>query len=1592
MSKVSRQSVGRKLGLAAAVNLILSAAALAQSMPTSGVVIDPTSGTPVTYDGSATPPSASVLASQINIGGTSAAIINSTGWAPFSGVPFADVLALAATSSDSAAVGGTSVVASASMNQQGALIDASSGTSAGTGLGYANFQSVTADGTYATLQASVGSQGAPVILLASNPSASPVTGELSVQGNAVGSIARGNTTTVSAAGHSSVSGITIAGSPTVGAAPEGGTTTAQAELANLSGGVGSAAAQGGVAIAGLQLFSSVASDGGAVSAQLTPGVSGIFVDPSAGGVVASTYAQFAATTPQSYAAAPVVVADNTASAQFLGNQAQYAYAPNAGAVLQSSVAIAANQTFIGASDSGLPGAYIAQTSAQFDANAGGKDQYGALVDASAPVSGLNLTVAGNTATAQAAANTLAVSVGSQSAAASLFGSGSAAPNLGVAADGGAVGGLQYDTNSGVAVVEASQTLLSASVVANNDSSSFSASANLNGRLTDGINVNPGQVDLTGSTLMVSGNSATAIAQGNALQVSANVSGTGNSLGVATLTSQDIANSSVVAQVFNASFDVSASSTVDASAGTPVDGLGQVGTVAGAGTTFSVNANTVGASAVGNSVSESILATAPTGSANVSTSVAQTSGGDSSTANSLAGSGVNTPAPVTVAAFVYDPSFRAAGMAGDGSPSFAVTNNSVSASAVTNQGSLMVASGSGVAAVTPGPLGYNAVLSQSSLGGTTEAAVSAQFLASADEVPSAVTGLLGTGMASVLGNSVVASATVNQGNVGVGSPGVAGNMLSGVLLQNSTSDTVLASVVTTDPSSAGALLIASGGSSAAVAGNSVAAQAVGNQATLVTTYGLAADSALGTPSAYNSVMQSANQLSASASINAPVGGVATSQVGTTSIDSNQMSAVVEGNAATVYAAIGTLVNGATVTNDLTQTLTASTLTAQVQTSLSATSAVPEESGLTPGNATAADNLFQALVFGNNAVSQASLGTRANPGGNVTGTWIQSQTDTTLSAVVGSAVGAGPALSDTSIETNGAYASILGNQMSAQAIGNNMSGVANFTNLQQSADGGSISATVAAVSMDAEGLVNATVSGNRASSAAIANSAAAAVALAGPVTVQASTTITQSAADTVLATTGSSAQGVEFSAEGDVASVSGNTAVAAARADVASLTLQTSGIIGVSQTLAISQANSKSITAAADDVLFSALGGSSANVLGNTLSTNALGNLASSSATLSSATDGATLVMSLDQQQLVGGSIRATVGTGSASIGMQAVDLASSAVLGNTVSAIAAANAYSGASSLGNLNNAAAYFGSPDTPLSQVAGGEVTALVDWSTTGSSLFGSNSQGASVVANNSINASAYLNSMVTTVQSAGLVANSSIGISTSQSVSSTASATAQVGEVGMPPVIAGATGNSALVAGNVASAAALGNMVQNGVTVGALGQATGVSVNVSQSNDGVQSAGVYGALQSTGTQAVLTGNALNAAAQANMASNSIAMYGPLNGGSANIAMNQTMTGAVSANVGGTLNAQGLGSTVVAGNSMTASAIGNQATNSITGASGYGVGSIGISTAQVATGSIVASVSGSVQSVPGFGAATVVGTSLGATAAGNVSVSVITH
>ena len=187
-----------------------------------------------------------------------------------------------------------------------------------------------------------------------------------------------------------------------------------------------------------------------------------------------------------------------------------------------------------------------------------------------------------------------------------------------------------------------------------------------------------------------------------MQVSANVAGTGNSLGLATLTSQDIANSAVIAQVINATFDVSASGTVDASAGTPVDGLSQIGTVAGAGTTFSVNANSVGASAVGNSVSETVLATAPTGSANVSTTVVQNSGGDSSTANSLAGGGINTAAPVTVAAFVYDPTFRAVGMAGDGSPSFAVTNNTVSANAVTNQGSLMVASGSGVAAVTPRP--------------------------------------------------------------------------------------------------------------------------------------------------------------------------------------------------------------------------------------------------------------------------------------------------------------------------------------------------------------------------------------------------------------------------------------------------------------------------------------------------------------------------------------------------------------------------------------------------------------------------------------------------------------------------------------------------------------------------------------------------------------------------------------------------------------------------------------------------------------------------------------------------------------------------
>lgn len=1591
MSKLSLQSVSRKVGLAAAVNLILTAAALAQSMPTSGVVIDPTSGTPVTYDGSATPPSASVLASQVNVGGTSAAIINSTGWAPFSGVPFADVLALAATPGDSAAVGGTSIVASASMNQQGALIDASSGGSAGSGLGYANFQSVTGNGTYATLQASVGAQGAPVILLASNPSTTPVTGELSVQGNTVGSIARGNTTTVSAGGRN-VSGVTVTGSPTVGAAPEGGTTTAQAELANLDGGLGNAAAQGGVAIAGLQVFSSVASDGGAVASQLGVGIPGVYVDPSMGGVMASTYAQFAATTPLSYAQAPVVVADNTASAQFQGNQAQYAYAPNSGAVLQSSVAIAANQTFVGTADSGLPGGYVAQVSAQFDANAGGKDQYGALVDASAPIAGLNLTVAGNTATAQSTANTLSVAVGSANAPASLFGASGSAPNLGVATETGPVGGLQYDTNSGVAVVETSQTLLSASVVASNDASSFIASANLNGRLVDGINVNPGEVDLATSTLMVSGNTANAIAQGNALQVSANVAGTGNSLGLATLTSQDMANSSVVAQVSNATFGVSGSMTVDASAGTPVDGIGQVGTVAVAGTTFSVNANSVGATAVGNSAYESILATAPTGSANLSTTVVQTSGGDTSTANSLAGGGLNTAAPVTVAAFVYDPTFRAVGMAGDGSPSFAVTNNTASATAITNQATVTVASGSGVAAVTPGALGFNAVLSQASTGGTTESVVSAQFLAAADEVPSSVSGLLGTGMASVLGNTVSASATVNQGTVGVGSPGVAGNMLSGSVMQNSTGDTVTATVQTSDPTAVGSLLLASGGASAAIAGNIVNAQAVGNQSTLVTTYGLAADSAMGTPSAYNSVSQTANQLNASATINAPVGGLATSQIGTTSIDSNQMSAVVEGNATTVYAAVGTLVNGASVTNDVAQSLAGSVLTAQVQTSLQATSAVPDESGLVPGVATAADNLFQALVFGNNAVSQASLGTRANPGGNVTGTWLQSQTDTTISAVVGTAVGMGPAASETSIETNGSYASILGNQMSAQAVGNNMSGVASLSYLQQTADGGSVAATVSAVSMDAEGLVNATVSGNRASSAAIANSAAAAVALAGPITVQASTTIAQSASDTVVATTGASAQAVEFKGEGDVVSVSGNTAVAAARADVANLTLQTSGIIGVSQSLALAQSNSSFVQASADDVLFTALGGSSANVLGNTLSANAIGNLASSGASLSSATDGAALVLSLDQQQLPGGAVSATIGTGSVAIGMQASDLASSAVLGNTVSAIAAANAYSGASSLGNLNNAAASFGTVETPLAQTANGEVTALIDWTATSSSLFGSNSAGASVVANNSVNASAYLNSMVTTVQSAGLVANSSIGISTAQSVASSASALAQVGEPGAQPVIASASGNSALVAGNVAAASAMGNMVQNGVTVGALGQATGVSVNVAQANDGIQSAGVYGSMQATGNQAVMTGNALNAAAQANMASNSIAMYGPLNGGSATIAMNQTMTGGVSATVGGLLNAQGFGSTVVAGNSMTASAIGNQAANSITGASGYGVGSIGINTAQVATGSIVASVSGSVQSVPGVGAATVVGTSLGATAAGNVSISVITH
>jgi len=75
----------------------------------------------------------------------------------------------------------------------------------------------------------------------------------------------------------------------------------------------------------------------------------------------------------------------------------------------------------------------------------------------------------------------------------LFGAGAAAPNLGVATDVGPAGGLQYDANSGVAVVETAQTVLSASIVANNQGSTFTANANLNGRVTVGWVIQSGKV-------------------------------------------------------------------------------------------------------------------------------------------------------------------------------------------------------------------------------------------------------------------------------------------------------------------------------------------------------------------------------------------------------------------------------------------------------------------------------------------------------------------------------------------------------------------------------------------------------------------------------------------------------------------------------------------------------------------------------------------------------------------------------------------------------------------------------------------------------------------------------------------------------------------------------------------------------------------------------------------------------------------------------------------------------------------------------------------------------------------------------------------
>ena len=1591
MTAFSRSKRSCQFALTAAVNLILTSAAFGQALPTSGVLIDPLATTPVTIDGAATAPTGSVLVSQINSGGLANALITSTGAAPFSTSPVADVLGLAANPTDSATVSGSSVTALAALNQQGALVDAAVGGASGAGLGYANFQAITAGTLYANLQASVGSQGAPLILLASNPSVSPVGGQLTVQGNSVSSVARGNTTTVATAGRTTLSGVTVFGAPTVGPSAGGGTTTAQADMANLAGGLGSAGAQGGIAIAGVQQFSGVQSDGGLIASQAVGLITGVQVNPAAGGIVASTYAQFVATTPLALSASPVVVADNTASAQFQGNQAQYAYSPTAGAVLQSSVAIGASQQFIGASSSGLPGGYIALTSAQFDANSGGSGQFGAIVDASTPVSGVNLTVAGNASGAQATANTLAVELGSQSAPASLYGASGAAPQLGVASGTGPIGGIQYNTTSGVAVVETAQTVLSASVVADNQSSSFAANANLNGRVSGVDGITPSQVDLINSTLTVAGNSATAVAQGNALQISADVVGAGNSLGIATMASQNVANSNIFAEVTGANFAASGSLAVSSGAGISTDGMNQIGTVFGAGSSLTVNANSVGAAAVGNSASETVIATAPTGAANLSATIVQTSGGDSSAAGSLAGGSLNALAPVTVGAFVFDPTFVATGLAGAGNPQFSVTNNSVNATAVTNQATLVAASGTGTATLNSAPAAFNAAVSQISVGGLTESVVSAQFIAAAVEGATTATGNLGTGSASVRGNNVTASATVNQSQVSVNSLGVPGGMLSGSVSQQSYGDTVASIVKNNDLPVDSALFKAVAGDLATVSGNSVTAQALGNQATLATNYGSPVNTATVVPSAYNSLFQTAISLNASAILNAPNGAVASSQTGATIIDSNQAVAVVEGNAALLAVTIGALQKGATVTNDLTQSISSSVLSAQVQTSLKAISSVAEESGLTPGTASVTNNVIQAAVFGNSAISQASYGASAIPGGNVSGTWSQNLTNTSVSATIGAAPGLAVPGNQTAIDASGLTAAILGNQILAQAVGNSVSGADSFGMLVQSANNANISATVSQVTLDATGIVSADITGNRVSSSATANSASVASALAGPISVASTEIISQTASGTVTASTGTEDQGIIFNAEANVANVSGNTAQAAARANVASATLQSPGVIGVAQDLGLSQTNGATVTATADEVIFTAFGSSAANVNGNTITANAIGNLAGTGIGMNSLTDGAVLDVSAAQQQLAGASVNALIGLASSSIGMQAVDLASSVVLGNSINAIAAANVYTSNASLGNLNNAAAYFGTPDLPLSQLANGSASAIVDWTTTGMSLFGSSSGGASLVANNSITAAAYLNSMVNTVQSAGLVASTSIGVSTSQSISSAASASAQIGEPVLPSM-ASALGNSALVAGNTATSTALGNMVQNSLTVGAMNQAAGVYVTASQVNDGTQTAGTFGSLQANGNQAVMSGNALNSAAQANLASNSIALNGPLNGGSANIALNQSMSGGVFATTAGMMTAQGATGTMVAGNSLTASAIGNQATNSIAGASGYGVGSIGINTSQIATGSIIATVSGSMQGVPTMGAATVVGSSFTATAAGNVSVSVITH